>query len=392
MDATEGASIAQLTDGTSNAYSPAFAADGRIRFQADGSLSIMNADGSGIGVLFPDWPVERVSPKWSPDGARIAYTTLGDPGCPPEDPCPTDFIGIVNADGTGDRFLAWGRNPSWTQTTQPVPPIASFTAACNEGACTFDASASWDADGAIAEYAWDFGDGVTASGAQVSHVYAYGTHVVTLTATDGDGLAGTQARGVYHPAPLPPVARFTSSCNEAACSFSGYGSYDPDGSIVSYAWSFGDGTVATGVVTPSHTYAGAGTYAVTLTVTDDDGLSNAQTQNVLVRASRSHVGDLDGAVTSQGGNWTAHVTVTVHDSFEARVSGATFTGRWSNGYWASCTTNAAGQCTVTRVMSRSIRSTYLNVYDVASSALSYTQAANHDPDGDSTGNSITITR
>src|SRR5687768_11591013 len=320
MDATEGAPISQLTDGLSNAWAPAFGADGRIRFQTDTSLSIMNADGTGVEVLYPDWPVERVAPKWSPDGARIAYTILRDYQCPPGDPCPDNFIGIVNADGTGDRFFAWGLNPSWTQTTQPVPPIASFTLACNAGACAFDGAASWDADGTIAEYAWNFGDGSTGTGPQAAHVYGYGTYIVTLTATDDAGLAGTRSGWVNHaappppPTPLPPVARFTFSCDEPACAFNGSASFDPDGTIVSYQWTYGDGSVGVGVAS-SHTYAGPGTYAVTLKVTDNTGLWNEQTQSVLVRATRSHVGDLDGAATGQGGTWTALVTITAHDSF-----------------------------------------------------------------------------
>ena len=68
----------------------------------------------------------------------------------------------------------------------------------------------------------------------------------------------------------PPVASFTSSCPALACAFDGTGSSDPDGTIVSYAWNFGDGSTGTGP-TPSHTYATGGTYTVTLTVTDDDG-------------------------------------------------------------------------------------------------------------------------
>ena len=390
MDATEGATVSQLTDGSANASSPAFAADGRILFQTDDSLSVMNADGTGIAVLYSGWPADRLSPKWSPDASRIAYWM--DPSCDPGYPCESDFVGIVNADGTGDRLLALGRNPSWTQTTQPVPPIASFSVACTDGACAFDASASWDADGTIAEYTWTFGDGATATGPQVSHVYAHGTYAAALTVRDAGGLTGTRTQTIFYPAPpppMPPIAQFSFSCNETACSFSGYGSYDPDGSIVSYAWSFGDGTVATGMA-PSHTYAGPGTYAATLTVTDDDGLSNAQTRNVLVQASRSHIGDLDRAVTNQGGNWTAHVTLTAHDTFEGRVAGAVVTGFWPS-HWASCTTNAAGQCTVTRTMPRSIRSTTFTINEV-SSPLIYTWTSNHDPDGDSDGTSITVTR
>ena len=50
----------------------------------------------------------------------------------------------------------------------------------------------------------------------------------------------------------------------------GRGSADPDGTIVSYEWAFGDGNIGIGP-TPSHTYLAAGTYDVTLTVTDNDG-------------------------------------------------------------------------------------------------------------------------
>ena len=59
-------------------------------------------------------------------------------------------------------------------------------------------------------------------------------------------------------------------------SFDGSGSTNPDGSIVSYAWDFGDTTTGSGPA-PSHTYTAAGPYTVSLTVTDDDGLTNTAT-------------------------------------------------------------------------------------------------------------------
>ncbi len=79
----------------------------------------------------------------------------------------------------------------------------------------------------------------------------------------------------------PPTASFTFTCTGLACSFNGSGSSDGDGTIASHAWNFGDGTTASGV-TVSHTFAAGGTYSVTLTVTDDDGAADSDTQSVTV--------------------------------------------------------------------------------------------------------------
>ena len=65
-----------------------------------------------------------------------------------------------------------------------------------------------------------------------------------------------------------------------ACTFDGSGSTD-DVAVVLYSWNFGDVTTGTGA-TPNHTYGLAGTYQVTLTVTDGGGLTNAITKSVTV--------------------------------------------------------------------------------------------------------------
>ena len=73
-----------------------------------------------------------------------------------------------------------------------------------------------------------------------------------------------------------PVASFTASPSTAPVddpiAFDASSSFDPDGTIVSYEWDFGDGDTATGVTT-SHAYSADGMYTVTLTVTDNDGLT-----------------------------------------------------------------------------------------------------------------------
>jgi len=82
---------------------------------------------------------------------------------------------------------------------------------------------------------------------------------------------------------VAPVAAFSSSVSNLTASFNSSGSTDNDGSITGYAWNFGDSTNGTGA-SPSHTYAAAGTYQVTLTVTDDDGATGSVTHAVTVTA------------------------------------------------------------------------------------------------------------
>ena len=169
------------------------------------------------------------------------------------------------------------------------PPVAAFTSPTNGLAVDVDGSTSADPDGAIASYAWTYGDGGTATGANpAAHTYSTaGTYTVTLTVTDDEGATGVATRDVTvaPPAPnQPPVAAFTATPAGLSVTVDGSGSSDPDGTVASYAWTFGDGGTATGPTPPAHAYAAEGTYTVTLTVTDDDGAPTTLAKDVTVTA------------------------------------------------------------------------------------------------------------
>jgi trimeric autotransporter adhesin len=208
-------------------------------------------------------------------------------------------------------------------------PTAAFTSTATDLTASFNASGSADADGTIASYAWNYGDGATGTGVTSSHPYgAAGTYTVTLTVTDDDGATGSVSHPVTVTAPAPqnqaPTAAFTSTATNLNAAFDGTGSTDADGTIASYAWNFGDGGTGTGA-NATHPYAAAGTYTVTLTVTDDDGATNAVSKQVTVTAPADPAvaRDLFGRTVASGlgtadlgGPWTVSasgITVSVAD-------------------------------------------------------------------------------
>lgn len=79
-----------------------------------------------------------------------------------------------------------------------LPPSAAFTARCQSANCTFDGSASTDAEGQIQSYAWNFGDTTTATGPRASHSYPNVTkqYTVSLTVTDTKSQTGTTTHTV----------------------------------------------------------------------------------------------------------------------------------------------------------------------------------------------------
>ena len=185
----------------------------------------------------------------------------------------------MNATGTTTRTIVVAAMPV------NLPPTASFTGPATGTVgmpVTFDGSSSTDADGTIAEWSWNFGDGaltgIHATGPSATHSYAAaGTYPVTLTVRDNMGVTGSVTKNIVISAVvshLPPVANaggpYTGIVG-APVAFDGSKSTVSSGFNGFYTWDFGDNTpgITISIIKPMHVYTAPGTYTVTLKLIDD---------------------------------------------------------------------------------------------------------------------------
>jgi len=174
---------------------------------------------------------------------------------------------------------------------QNVAPTANFTYTCTDLDCEF-IDLSSDSDGDVASVAWSFGDSETANVRNPAHSYAAaGNYTVTMTVTDNDGEDANLSRDltVTDPGTQPtnnaPTANFDLACTSLTCTFTDQ-STDPEGNgtLVAWAWEFGDGETATDQNPAAHTYSATAlaSFTVRLTVTDDGGLSSSRSLQINV--------------------------------------------------------------------------------------------------------------
>jgi len=194
-----------------------------------------------------------------------------------------------------DGYFSTPSNPEGRFTYSPMFPLVGETV-------TFNASASYDPDGTVVSYEWDFGDGAADTGMVVTHGYsAVGAYNVSLTVTDNEGLTditwqivgietgGTVAAFDYSPKlPLKgQTVTFNATESRAA----------PPGHIVNYTWNFGDGNITiigddepiTQII--KHIYDVTGTYNITLTVADNASSTHMTWHTVKVGGI---LGDING--------------------------------------------------------------------------------------------------
>ena len=248
--------------------------------------SILNDSSPGQNTAADPGFVSTSDPHLRFDSALV---DAGDPASPGTGDSATDLDGLsrkVDGKGSGTPRADIGAFEYQRRPPQISAATASTGTPSVHEPVTFHGAAT-DPDGEAVTLSWDFGDGGTATGADVSHTFeAAGQRTVQLTARDAAGASSTQdiALDVVNHAPVLTLSAAPAKPLAGQATAFHAITTDPDGDAVAVAWDFGDGRHATGSG-PHHTFATAGTKTVSATATDPGGASAVQTLQLLVRPS-----------------------------------------------------------------------------------------------------------
>ena len=178
------------------------------------------------------------------------------------------------------------------EVADPLSPLVEVRKDPGDATCTgdtvmFEGEAHYKGQHPT-EFRWRFGDGATTDAVSTEYldeqVHAYtgkAVVVVSLTVVFDNGVQKSATVDHQILRCEPPTARFTPFPQGLLVRFRDE-SFDPDGTIVSYEWSLGDGTLAF-ADEPVHTYAAYGQKTVVLTVTDDEGFTDSYAANIVIQ-------------------------------------------------------------------------------------------------------------
>lgn len=241
--------------------------------------------------------------------------------------------------------------------------LAEVCAAATSQPCRTDGGAVYDTAFAASDVSGDYFHPSTAGQAKLAAV---------------SWSAGYWA-GAAPPPPQnqAPTAAFGFTCSALTCNFTDQ-STDTDGTIASRAWDFG-GAATSDLANPTYAFAAAGTYRVTLTVTDNAGAQSTTFRDVTVTqpvVQQMRVDRLTATTARKGSNWTATVTISVRRTDGTAVSGALVSATWSVGAADTCTTTTSGTCSVVSDPLRrtSVASVTMTVASLTHATLPWDQA------------------
>ena len=189
---------------------------------------------------------------------------------------------------------------------------------------------------------------------------------------------------------IAPTAAFSFSTTLFTTTFTD-ASTDSDGSIVSWSWTFGDGNTST-AQNPSHTYAAAGNYTVTLTVTDDMGSTGTTSQTVTISDGSGggtiHIESITTEITRSDSERFVEATFLIHDDTGSPVATVTIDGTFEGDLSGFDTGVTDGNgLAVLQSNSFTVRPFDLGVCadNVSHTSLTYDPSQNTNPDYDCSG-------
>jgi PKD repeat protein len=276
-------------------YTPASARTSFLNGLADRRNAIANNTGPGKLVPSSQSPSASVvinELQYHPSGNGVEYVELANPGSTAVDISgwTIDAVGLTIQPGTvipaGGRMVFVSDDAAFRQQYPSglrtvggeFPGTLDDT---GEAVVLRDGSRAVDTVTYSNAAPWPTAADGTGPSLELSSTGADNSVAGSWTATSST--AGTPGLANTTSVNLPPTASFTPTVNGSTVSVNAASSSD-DGTISTYAWNFGDQATGTGVTT-SHTYAAAGTYTVTLTVTDNTGRTGTTTRQVTVQGT-----------------------------------------------------------------------------------------------------------
>ena len=302
---------------------------------------------AGSGVVFHTNGVANLGDTVIPNSYYLSGkpSFFGGLDWPPYNPYKPAANSLTNIPA-GYRYV-YGTNPPSGGTSGNQAPTAVATATtATTGvvplAVGFSSTGSSDPEGTALSYSWNFGDGNTSTAAHPSHTYTTaGAYVAQLTVSDGtnSNLAGSINITATAPVNLAPAVSVNASPKIGVMpllvTFTSAGTSDPEGSNLTYNWTFGDGGNST-AANPTHTYSTAGNFTAKLTASDGTNSTTSSNLTISVSAVATNYppSPVAGATPTSG---SAPLVVTFSSAGSSDPEGSNLTYNWTFGDGTSST-------------------------------------------------------